>query len=59
MERDSGLENVAINKQKQNSNDNCHMTGGKTDTEPFLYKERLNALHLSDVENKLRGKMCL
>ena len=54
MERDSGQENVAINKYKQDIDDNCPMTGDETDTEPFLYKEKLNTLHLSDVENELR-----
>lgn len=54
MERDSGPENVAINKYKQDIDDNCPMTGDETDTEPFLYKEKLNTLHLSDVENELR-----
>ena len=43
MERYPGPENVAINKYKQHIDNNCHMTRDETDTEPFLYKERLNA----------------
>ena len=54
MDRDSAPENVVINKYKQDIDDNCPMTGDETDTEPFLYKEKLNTLHLSDVENELK-----
>lgn len=54
MERDSGPDNAAFNKYKEDIDDNCPMTGDETDTEPFLYKEKLNTLHLSDVENELR-----